>query len=103
MGLWGRGFVARIRNPAQKLRAVEIILKETPPLGAGSFIHVGSKAHAVKTYEYFVKSVSESLRTDLEGLREFLESIDPKMASAGKRNPADFIDESVLDEALRAR
>ena len=67
------------------------------------YIHVGSKADAVKTYEYFVKSVSESLRTDLEGLREFLESIDPKMAGAGKRNPADFVDESVLEETLRVR
>ena len=67
------------------------------------YIHVGSKADAVKTYEYFVKTVSESLRTDLQGLREFLESLDPKMAGAGKRNPADFVDESLLDEALRSR
>lgn len=67
------------------------------------YIHVGSKADALKTYEYFVKSVSESLRTDLEGLREFLESIDPKMPGAGKRNPADFIDESILEEVLRGR
>ena len=29
---------ARAGNPAQKLRAAQIILKETPPLGAGSFI-----------------------------------------------------------------
>lgn len=67
------------------------------------YIHVGSKADAVKTYDYFVRSVSESLRTDLDGLREFLESIDSKMAGAAKRNPADFIDESVLEEALRSR
>jgi len=67
------------------------------------YIHVGSKADAIKTYEYFVKTVSESLRTDLQGLREFLESIDPKMAGAGKRNPADFVDESLLEETLRVR
>lgn len=65
------------------------------------YIHVGSKAEANKTYDYFVKSVSDSMRTDLDGIREFLESIEFRMPGAGKRNPADFIDESVLEEALR--
>ncbi len=67
------------------------------------YIHVGSKADAAKTYDYFVKNVSEWLKTDPDGLREFLESIDPKTPGAAKRNPADFIDPSVLEETLRSR
>ncbi len=67
------------------------------------YIRVGSKTDAAKTYDYFVKTVSESLKTDLGGLREFLESIDPKMPGAAKRNPADFVDQSILEEELRGR
>lgn len=67
------------------------------------YIHVGSKADAAKTYDYFVKTVSESLGTDLGGLKEFLESIDPKMPGAARRNPADFVDQSILEEELRGR
>ncbi len=67
------------------------------------YISVGSKADAAKTYDYFVKTVSESLKTDLGGLKEFLESIDPKIPGAAKRNPADFVDQSILEEELRNR
>ena len=67
------------------------------------YIHVGSKAEAIKTYDYFVKSISDTLRTEREGLTEFLATLEPKTPGASKRNPNDFIDESVLEEVLRAR
>jgi len=67
------------------------------------YIHVGSKAEAIKTYDYFVRSISDTLRTDREGITEFLATLEPKVAGAAKRNPNDFIDESVLEEVLPAR
>jgi hypothetical protein len=67
------------------------------------YIHVGSKAEAIKTYDYFVKSISDTLRTEREGLTEFLTTLEPKMAGASKRNPNDFVDESVLEEVLKGR
>jgi len=67
------------------------------------YIHVGSKAEALKTYDYFVKSISDTLRTEREGITEFLATLEPKTAGASKRNPNEFIDESVLDEALKGR
>jgi len=67
------------------------------------YIHVGSKAEAVKTYDYFVRSISDTLRTEREGITEFLASLEPKTPGAAKRNPNDFIDESVLEEVLKAR
>ena len=67
------------------------------------YIHVGSKAEALKTYEYFVKSISDTLRTEREGITEFLTTLEPKMPGASKRNPNEFIDESVLEEALKSR
>jgi NitT/TauT family transport system substrate-binding protein len=67
------------------------------------YIHVGSKAEALKTYEYFVKSISDTLRTEREGITEFLTTLEPKMPGASKRNPNEFIDESVLEEALRSK
>jgi NitT/TauT family transport system substrate-binding protein len=67
------------------------------------YIHVGSKAEAAKTYEYFKSSISDTLRTERDGIAEFLATLEPKIPGAGKRNPADFIDESVLEEMLRAR
>jgi hypothetical protein len=60
-----------------------------------------SKEDLEQTYDYYVKRVTDSLRTDLEGLREILISADQTIPGAGKRNPADFVDESVLEEALR--
>ena len=67
------------------------------------YIHVGSKAEAVKTYDYFVKSISDTLRTEREGITEFLATLEPKMPGVSKRNPNEFIDESVLEEVLKAR
>ena len=67
------------------------------------YIHVGSKAEALKTYEYFVKSISDTLRTEREGITEFLTTLEPKIAGASKRNPNEFIDESVLEEALKSK
>jgi ABC-type nitrate/sulfonate/bicarbonate transport system substrate-binding protein len=67
------------------------------------FIHVGSKAEAAKTYDYFVKSISDTMRTEREGIAEFLMTLEPKFPGVSKRNPNDFIDESVLEEVLKAR
>lgn len=67
------------------------------------YIHVGSKAQALKTYDYFVKSISDTLRTEREGITEFLATLEPKTAGASKRNPNEFIDESILDDALKGR
>ncbi|HWX77365.1 MAG TPA: ABC transporter substrate-binding protein [Candidatus Acidoferrales bacterium] len=67
------------------------------------YIHVGSKAEAVKTYDYFVRSISDTLRTEREGISEFLATLEPKAAGAAKRNPNVFIDESVLEEVLKGR
>ena len=67
------------------------------------YIHVGSKAEAIKTYDYFVKSISDTLRTEREGLTEFLATLEPKTPGASKRNPNDFVDESVLEEVLKGR
>jgi NitT/TauT family transport system substrate-binding protein len=67
------------------------------------YIHVGSKAEALKTYDYFVKSISDALRTEREGITEFLATLETKMPGVSKRNPNEFIDESVLEEALKAR
>ena len=67
------------------------------------YIHVGSRPEAIKTYDYFVKSVSETLRTERDGITDFLSTLEPKMPGAAKRNPNDFIDESILEEVLKSR
>lgn len=67
------------------------------------YIHVGSRAEASKTYDYFVKSISDTLRTERDGIGEFLATLEPKLAGAAKRNPNEFIDESVLEEVLKGR
>ncbi len=48
------------------------------------------------TYEFFAKRLPRSPRTELEGIKHILLSID-----AGDKNPADFIDMSLLDEIER--
>jgi NitT/TauT family transport system substrate-binding protein len=48
------------------------------------------------TYEFFAKRLLRSPRTELEGIKNILVSID-----AGDKNPADFIDMSLLDEIER--
>ena len=65
------------------------------------YIHVGSKAEALKTYDYFVKSISDTLRTEREGITEFLATLETKTPGVSKRNPNEFIDESVLEEMLK--
>ncbi|HVO92547.1 MAG TPA: ABC transporter substrate-binding protein, partial [Terriglobales bacterium] len=45
------------------------------------------------TYEFFAKRLSRSPRTELEGIRNILASID-----APQRNPAEFVDMSLIDE-----
>ncbi|MEA2659402.1 MAG: NitT/TauT family transport system substrate-binding protein, partial [Candidatus Binatota bacterium] len=65
------------------------------------YIHVGSKAEAVKTYDYFAKSISDTLRTERDGITEFLATLEPKTPGASTRNPNEFIDETVLEEVLK--
>jgi ABC-type nitrate/sulfonate/bicarbonate transport system substrate-binding protein len=67
------------------------------------YIHVGSKTEALKTYDYFVKSISDTLRTEREGITEFLATLETKTPGVSKHNPNEFIDESVLEEALKPR
>jgi NitT/TauT family transport system substrate-binding protein len=51
-------------------------------------------AEAVEgTYEFFAKRLLRSPRTELEGIKNILVSID-----AGQKNPAEFIDMSLIDE-----
>lgn len=51
-------------------------------------------AEAVEgTYEFFAKRLARSPRTEVEGIKNILNSID-----AAQRNPADFIDMSIIDE-----
>ena len=51
-------------------------------------------AEAVEgTYEFFADRLARSPRTELEGIKNILTSID-----AGQKNPADFVDMSLIDE-----
>jgi len=51
-------------------------------------------AEAVEgTYEFFAKRLPRSPRTEMEGIKNILNSID-----AGKKNPSDFVDMSLIDE-----
>ncbi len=53
-----------------------------------------SDAEAVEgTYEFFAKRLARTPRTELEGIKNILLSLD-----AGQKNPADFIDMSLIDE-----
>ena len=45
------------------------------------------------TYEFFAKRLLRSPRTELEGIKNILASI-----GSGQRNPAEFIDMSLIDE-----
>ena len=45
------------------------------------------------TYEFFAKRLARSPRTELEGIKHILTSID-----AGQRNPSEFVDMSIIDE-----
>jgi len=48
------------------------------------------------TYEFFSKRLARSPRTELEGIKHILTSI-----NAGDKNPADFVDLSIVDEIER--
>ena len=48
------------------------------------------------TYEFFAKRLPRSPRTELEGIKNILASI-----NAGDKNPGDFIDMSLIDEIER--
>jgi len=51
-------------------------------------------AEAVEgTYEFFAKRLPRSPRTELEGIKNILASI-----NAGQRNPSEFVDMSLIDE-----
>jgi ABC-type nitrate/sulfonate/bicarbonate transport system substrate-binding protein len=51
-------------------------------------------AEAVEgTYEFFAKRLARSPRTELEGIKNILVSID-----AAQKNPAEFVDMSLIDE-----
>lgn len=90
-----RAFVEAVRvmktNREATLRVIE------------KYIHVGSKAEAIKTYEYFAKTTSDTLRTEREGITEFLATLEASKPGVAKRNPNEFIDESVLEEVLKGR
>ena len=45
------------------------------------------------TYEFFAKRLARTPRTELEGIKNILTSI-----NAGQRNPSEFVDMSLLDE-----
>ena len=45
------------------------------------------------TYEFFSKRLARTPRTELEGIKNILTSI-----NAGQRNPSEFVDMSLLDE-----
>ena len=90
-----RAFVEAVRvmktNREATLRVIE------------KYIHVGSKTEAMKTYDYFVKSTSDTLRTERDGITEFLATLEATKPGVAKRNPNEFIDESVLEEVLKGR
>ena len=67
------------------------------------YIHVGSRTEALKTYDYFVKSISDTLRTERDGITEFLATLETKTPGVSRRNPNEFIDESMLEEVLKVR
>lgn len=48
------------------------------------------------TYEFFAKRLPRTPRTELEGIKNILASID-----AAQKNPADFVDMSLIDEIER--
>jgi hypothetical protein len=53
-----------------------------------------SDAEAVDgTYEFFAKRLGRTPRTELEGIKNILTSI-----NAAQKNPSDFIDMSLIDE-----
>ena len=57
-------------------------------------ISANRDAEAVEgTYEFFAKRLARSPRTELEGIKNILLSI-----NAGQRNPTEFVDMSLLDE-----
>jgi len=90
-----RAFVEAVRimktNREATLRVIE------------KYIHVGSKAEAVKTYDFFVKSTSDTLRTERDGITEFLATLEATKPGVSKRHPSEFIDESVLEDVLKGR
>ncbi len=90
-----RAFVEAVRimktNREATLRVIE------------KYIHVGSKTEAVKTYDYFAKSTSDTLRTERDGIVEFLATLEATKPGVSKRNPNEFIDESVLEDVLKGR
>ena len=57
----------------------------------------------MKTYDYFVKSTSDTLRTERDGILEFLATLEATKPGVSKRNPNEFIDESVLEDVLKGR
>jgi hypothetical protein len=67
------------------------------------YIHVGSKAEVVKTYEFFVKSTSDTLRTGRDGIIDFRATLEASKPGVSKRNTNEFIGESVLEDVLKGR
>jgi ABC-type nitrate/sulfonate/bicarbonate transport system substrate-binding protein len=97
-----RGMVERyLRAHLNAIRTFKTNKAATLDIIRKYMMKTSSKTDLEQTYDYYVKRVTDSLRTDLEGLREILISTDATIPGAGKRNPADFVDESVLEEALR--
>lgn len=97
-----RGMVERyLRAHLNAIRTFKTNKAVTLDIIRKFMMKTSSKTDLEQTYDYYVKRVTDSLRTDLEGLREILISADQTMPGAGKRNPADFVDESVLEEILR--
>jgi NitT/TauT family transport system substrate-binding protein len=97
-----RGMVERyLRAHLNAVRTFKTNRAATLDIIRKYMMKTSSKADLEDTYDYFVNRVTETLRTDLQGLREILISADQSIPGAGKRNPADFVDESVLEEVLR--
>ncbi len=98
-----RDFVRRyLRAWVEAVRVMKSNREATVRL-VEKYIHVGTRADAIKTYEYFAKSTSDTLRTDRDGIGEFLATVEASKPGTAKRNPNEFIDESALEEVLKGR
>jgi len=59
-------------------------------------LQISDPAAVEGTYEFFAKRLPRSPRTELEGIKNILASI-----GAGQKNPAEYIDMSLIDEIER--
>jgi hypothetical protein len=57
------------------------------------YLQIANPEAVEGTYKFFADRLARSPRTELEGIKNILVSID-----AGQKNPADFVDMSIIDE-----